>query len=46
MEFTGEIWFWRFPKDGAYLVPVKQSVRTAERLEVGDLVNVRLHVDI
>ena len=29
-----------FPKDGGYLVPVKDAVRRAERLELGDLVNV------
>ena len=35
-----------FPKDGRYLVPVKDRVRRAERLEVGDLVAVRLSVDV
>jgi hypothetical protein len=34
-----------FPKDGAYIVPVKTWVRQAEQLEVGDLVTVRLDVD-
>jgi hypothetical protein len=34
-----------FPKDGRYIVPVKAWVRRAERLEVGDLVTVRLTVD-
>ena len=34
-----------FPKDGRYVVPVKTWVRTAEGLEVGDLVTVRLAVD-
>ena len=33
-----------FPKDGSYLVPIKASVRKAERLEVGDVVTVRLAV--
>ncbi|HVU93177.1 MAG TPA: DUF1905 domain-containing protein [Jatrophihabitans sp.] len=33
-----------FPKDGAYLVPVKTSVRRAEGLELGDIVDVRLTV--
>jgi hypothetical protein len=33
-----------FPKDGLYLVPVKGSVRKAERLEEGDAVSVRLEV--
>ncbi|MCI0687062.1 MAG: DUF1905 domain-containing protein [Sporichthyaceae bacterium] len=35
-----------YPKDGRYIVPVKASVRKAEGLEVGDLVAVRLAVDI
>ena len=34
-----------FPKDGHYIVPVKASVRRAERLELGDAVSVRLQVD-
>lgn len=35
-----------FPKDGRYVVPVKARVREAERLNVGDVVTVRLGVDI
>jgi Domain of unknown function (DUF1905) len=35
-----------FPKDGGYVVPVKDVVRNAEALEVGDLVTVRLVVDV
>ena len=35
-----------FPKDGRYLVPLKAWVRKAERLELGDLVTVRLTVDV
>jgi hypothetical protein len=35
-----------FPKDGRYVVPVKDAVRRAERLGVGDEVTVRLTVDI
>ena len=31
-----------FPKDGRYLVPLKDVVRRAERLEQGDEVSVRL----
>lgn len=31
-----------FPKDGRYVVPVKAAVRGAERLELGDVVLVRL----
>jgi hypothetical protein len=34
-----------YPKDGRYLVPVKARVRTAEGLEVGDVVSLRLTVD-
>jgi hypothetical protein len=35
-----------FPKDGRYLVPLKDLVRTAEGLEVGDVVMVRLAVGV
>ena len=35
-----------WPKDGLYIVPVKADVRRAEHLEVGDLVTVRLAVDL
>ena len=31
-----------FPKDGRYLVPVKDMVRKAEALDLGDTVTVRL----
>jgi hypothetical protein len=34
-----------FPKDGLYIVPVRDKVRKAEVLEVGDVVAVRLSVD-
>jgi hypothetical protein len=34
-----------FPKDGGYILPVKDMVRRAEELEVGDIVSVRLTVD-
>jgi hypothetical protein len=33
-----------FPKDGRYLVPLKDRVRQAERLEEGDEVTIRLEV--
>ena len=33
-----------FPKDGRYIVPLKDSVRKAEHLEEGDKVAVRLEV--
>jgi hypothetical protein len=35
-----------FPKDGGYVLPVKDLVRKGESLEVGDVVSVRLTVDI
>jgi hypothetical protein len=35
-----------FPKDGRYIVPLKDAVRRAEELEVGDIVSIRLNVDI
>ncbi len=35
-----------YPKDGRYIVPVKARVRTAEGLEVGDTVTVRLTVEV
>ncbi|MEV0807478.1 DUF1905 domain-containing protein [Micromonospora sp. NPDC050200] len=35
-----------FPKDGRYVVPVKAGVREAEGLKVGDVVKVRLVVDV
>jgi hypothetical protein len=35
-----------FPKDGRYLVPVKDRVRTAENLKEGDYVSIRLEVSV
>ena len=35
-----------FPKGEGYLVPVKNAVRAAEHLELGDDVTVHLHLDI
>ena len=35
-----------FPKDGGYVVPLKDLVRNAERIDVGDNVTVRLAVDV
>ena len=35
-----------FPKDGGYIVPVKDMVRNKERLELGDVVEVRLVVNM
>ncbi len=34
-----------FPKDGGYVLPVKDAVRRAEGLEVGDTVTVRLTIE-
>lgn len=34
-----------FPRDGGYVVPVKDKVRRAEGIEVGDVVTVLLIVD-
>ncbi len=39
-EFTTSL----FPKDGRYLVPIKASVRKAEKLEEGDKVTLRLEI--
>jgi Domain of unknown function (DUF1905) len=33
-----------FPKDGRYIVPIKDRVRKAEKLEEGDNVTIRLEV--
>lgn len=33
-----------FPKDGGYLVPVKDAVRRVERLELGDDVGIALSI--
>jgi hypothetical protein len=35
-----------FPKGELYLVPVKDAVRKAEGLDLGDAVTVRLHLDV
>jgi hypothetical protein len=35
-----------FPKDGGYVVPLKDLVRKAERIDVGDEVTVLLVVDV
>ena len=35
-----------FPKDGGYVVPLKDKVRNAEGIGVGDVVTVRLTVDV
>jgi hypothetical protein len=35
-----------FPKDGRFLVPLKDKVRRAEGLELGDVVQLRLTIDV
>ena len=35
-----------FPKNGGYVVPLKDLVRNAEGIEIGDVVTVRLVVEI
>jgi len=35
-----------FPKDGGYIVPVKDAVRKAEGVEVGDAVSLRMVIDV
>ena len=35
-----------WPKDGGYVVPLKDAVRRAEQLDVGDRVTLRLRVDV
>jgi hypothetical protein len=46
-EIRGTTWKTSlFPKDGRYLVPVKDLVRNAERLERGDWVDVRLVISL
>jgi hypothetical protein len=39
-EYQTSLW----PKDGLYIVPLKASVRSAERLEEGDSVTIQLEV--
>lgn len=41
-RWTTSLW----PKDGRYVVPLKDKVRKAEGAELGDVVTVHLHVDI
>lgn len=33
-----------FPKDGRYIVPIKASIRSLEKLDLGDVVTLRLEV--
>ena len=41
-EWTTSLW----PKDGRYVLPLKDKVRRAERLELGDVVRVRLRIEV
>ena len=41
-EWTTSLW----PKDGGYIVPLKAAVRRAMELDVGDIVTLRLTVDV
>lgn len=33
-----------FPKDGRYIVPIKASIRSLEKLDLGDVVALRIEV--
>ena len=35
-----------WPKDGSYYVPLKDKLRRAERIELDDVVTVRLSIDV
>ena len=39
-KFVTSLW----PKDGSYIVPIKASIRKAEKLEEGDMVSIELEV--
>jgi hypothetical protein len=39
-QWTTSLW----PKDGSYIVPIKTTVRKAEKLEEGDTVTIHLEV--
>jgi hypothetical protein len=39
-EYTTALW----PKDGGYIVPIKQVVRDAEQIDVDDVVGVELSI--
>jgi hypothetical protein len=41
-EWTTSLW----PKDGGYIVPLKAAARKAEGVEVGDVIDLRLTVDV
>jgi hypothetical protein len=41
-DFTTALW----PRDGGYVVPIKDAVRKPEGLELGDEIAVRLTIDV
>jgi hypothetical protein len=41
-SWTTSLW----PKDGAYVLPLKAAVRKVEQIELDDVVDVRLVIDI
>lgn len=41
-EFTTSLW----PKDGGYVVPLKDAVRRAEGITLGDVVEITLRLDL
>jgi hypothetical protein len=41
-SWTTSLW----PKDGGYIVPLKDAVRNAEGITLGDVVALRLSVDV
>jgi hypothetical protein len=41
-KWTTALW----PKDGRYVVPLKDKVRNAERLVLGDVVTVQLRIEV
>lgn len=45
VQIGSTIWYTSlFPKDHAYLVPIRADVRKAEKLEEGDEVHIRLTI--
>ena len=40
--WTTSLW----PKDGSYVVPLKDKIRNAEGIALGDVVTVRLRIDV
>ncbi len=41
-RWTTSLW----PKNGGYVVPLKDMVRRRESLELGDTVTIHLHIDV